>query len=310
MTFSIQMFSNLLCCYFAFFWHFCENCSFVFEAFHQTLTRILQCDSHYYTIILLLATEPVVTSTYNELIITNCRESEMESSKKKIVVFTGAGISAESGLATFRDKKGLWKQQHLEDLATKQAWEYDPERVLAFYNHRIAKANAAKPNAAHHAIAELERYFDVSVITQNVDDLHERAGSTNVIHLHGRLNFAQSSLDASVVYPWHGKPILIGQRCEFNCQLRPNVVLFGEPVLNLDEARTLISDADKVLAIGSSLTVQPAAGLLNEASVQAEKVLITKEVKTKPLGYTFISGNASTCVPRQCSDWLREVVAQ
>lgn len=230
----------------------------------------------------------------------------MESSKKKIVVFTGAGISAESGLATFRDNKGLWKQQRLEDLATKQAWENDPERVLAFYNHRIAKANAAQPNAAHHAIAELERYFDVSVITQNVDDLHERAGSTNVIHLHGRLNFAQSSLDASVVYPWHGKPILIGQRCEFNCQLRPNVVLFGEPVLHLDEARTLISDADKVLAVGSSLTVQPAARLLNKARFHAEKILISKDIKKKPFGYQFIRGNAIKLVPSVCANWLRE----
>nr|WP_254048110.1 Sir2 family NAD-dependent protein deacetylase [Vibrio sp. ArtGut-C1] len=137
----------------------------------------------------------------------------------------------------------------------------------------------AQPNVAHHAIVELERSFDVSVITQNVDDLHERAGSTNVIHLHGRLNVAQSSLDGAVAYPWHGKPILIGQRCEFNCQLWPNVVLFGEPVLHLDEARKPIADADKVLAIGSSLTVtvQPAAGLLNEPVSTQRKSLSQKK---------------------------------
>lgn len=168
--------------------------------------------------------------------------------------------------------------------------------------------HGAQPNVAHHAIVELERSFDVNVITQNVDDLHERAGSTNVVHLHGMLNVAQSCLDGAVAYPWHGKPILIGQRCEFNCQLWTNVVLFGEPVLHLDEARKLISDADKVLAVGSSLTVtvQPAAGLLNEASVHAEKVLISKEVKTKPFGYQFIRGNTTELVPSVCANWLRE----
>ncbi|RJX75233.1 NAD-dependent deacylase [Vibrio sinensis] len=230
----------------------------------------------------------------------------MKADKKKIVVFTGAGISAESGLATYRDSDGLWNQLPVESLATKQAWQQNPELVLAFYNDRIAKANSAQPNAAHLAIAELERSFDVTVITQNVDDLHERAGSTNVIHLHGRLNFVQSSLNASMVYPWHGKPILIGQQCELNSQLRPNIVLFGEPVLYLDEARKIIKEADKMLAIGSSLTVQPAARLLNKARFHAEKILISKELKKKPFGYQFIRGNANELVPSVCANWLRE----
>lgn len=234
----------------------------------------------------------------------------MGSDKKKIVVFTGAGISAESGLATYRDSDGLWNQLPVESLATKQAWQQNPELVLAFYNDRIAKANAAQPNAAHLAIAELEKTFDVTVITQNVDDLHERAGSTNVIHLHGRLKYAQSSADASLVYPWHGKLILMGQRCELNSQLRPNIVLFGEQVPHLDEARILIREADKVLAVGSSLTVQPAARLLNKARFHAEKILISKEIKKKPFGYQFIRGNASNLVPVVCSNWLREAQHQ
>ncbi|EIT6973932.1 NAD-dependent deacetylase [Vibrio vulnificus] len=234
----------------------------------------------------------------------------MESDKKKIVVFTGAGISAESGLSTYRDSDGLWNQLPVESLATKQAWLQNPELVLAFYNDRIAKANVAQPNAAHLAIAELEKTFEVTVITQNVDDLHERAGSTNVIHLHGRLNYAQSSADSSLVYPWHGKPILMGQRCELNSQLRPNIVLFGEQVPHLDEARKLIREADKVLAVGSSLTVQPAARLLNKARFHAEKILISKEIKKKPFGYQFIRGNASNLVPVVCSNWLREAQHQ
>jgi len=160
----------------------------------------------------------------------------MKLGMKKVVVFTGAGISAESGLATFRDSDGLWSQLSVERLATKQAFQQNPELVLDFYNDRIAKANVAEPNAAHLAIAKLEHSFDVTVITQNVDDLHERAGSTKVLHLHGRLNFAQSSLDASLIYPWYGKPILMGQRCELNSQLRPNIVLFGEQVFYLDES--------------------------------------------------------------------------
>jgi len=230
----------------------------------------------------------------------------MKLGMKKVVVFTGAGISAESGLATFRDSDGLWSQLSVERLATKQAFQQNPELVLDFYNDRIAKANVAEPNAAHLAIAKLEHSFDVTVITQNVDDLHERAGSTKVLHLHGRLNFAQSSLDASLIYPWYGKPILMGQRCELNSQLRPNIVLFGEQVFYLDEARKLIRDANKVLAVGSSLTVQPAARLLSKARFHAEKILISRDVKKKPFGYQYIRGNASKLVPSICNNWLRE----
>ena len=230
----------------------------------------------------------------------------MKLGMKKVVVFTGAGISAESGLATFRDSDGLWSQLSVERLATKQAFQQNPELVLDFYNDRIAKANVAEPNAAHLAIAKLEHSFDVTVITQNVDDLHERAGSTKVLHLHGRLNFAQSSLDTSLIYPWYGKPILMGQRCELNSQLRPNIVLFGEQVFYLDEARKLIRDANKVLAVGSSLTVQPAARLLSKARFHAEKILISRDVKKKPFGYQYIRGNASKLVPSICNNWLRE----
>lgn len=226
--------------------------------------------------------------------------------KKQIVVFTGAGISAESGLSTFRDSDGLWNQYPVEMLATKQAFEQDPELVLSFYNDRIEKANAALPNSAHVAISSLEEAFEVTVITQNVDDLHERAGSSKVIHLHGELNFAQSSIDASLIYNWHGEPIMMGQQCELGSQLRPNIVLFGEPVMHLNEARILIRNADKVLAVGSSLTVQPAANLLNKARFHSEKILISRDVKKKPFGYNYIRGDAANLVPAVCANWLRE----
>ncbi|MFA0438899.1 SIR2 family NAD-dependent protein deacylase [Vibrio sp. 10N.286.49.B1] len=230
----------------------------------------------------------------------------MIETKKRIVVFTGAGISAESGLSTFRDSDGLWSQYPIEMLATKQALKQDPELVLSFYNDRINKANTARPNAAHLAIASLEQSFDVTVVTQNVDNLHERAGSSKIIHLHGQLSFAQSGVDASLIYNWHNEPIMMGQQCELGSQLRPNVVLFGEPVMHLNEARILIRNADKVLAVGSSLTVQPAANLLNKARFHSEKILISREVKKKPFGYRFLRGDASSLVPSICANWLRE----
>lgn len=224
--------------------------------------------------------------------------------KKKIVVFTGAGISAESGLSTFRDSDGLWENYPVHEIATKEAFEHSPEMVLSFYNQRKIAAAKAQPNQAHIALVELEIAYDVIILTQNVDDLHERAGSSKVIHLHGQLNQAQSSLDSSIVYAWD-KPIHIGHHCELNSQLRPNIVWFGEPVLHLDKARSHIRSADKVLAIGSSLTVQPAAGLLKKAPFKAEKTLVSLDIKGKiPFGYKFLRGKAASIVPVICKNWV------
>lgn len=224
--------------------------------------------------------------------------------RKKIVVFTGAGISAESGLRTFRDSDGLWNNNPVHEIATKRAFERTPALVLNFYNHRKVAVDKAEPNLAHIALAELESVYDVVIVTQNVDNLHEKAGSSNVIHLHGQLDRAQSSFDPSIVYDWD-KPIYIGQHCEFNCQLRPNVVLFDEPVLYLNEAKNHIKSADKVLAVGSSLTVQPAAQLLKKAPFNAEKVLVSLEIKGKrPFGFKFLKGKATCIVPAVCQNWL------
>ncbi|WPC76778.1 SIR2 family NAD-dependent protein deacylase [Vibrio porteresiae] len=224
--------------------------------------------------------------------------------KKKIVVFTGAGISAESGIRTFRDNDGLWNEYPVAEVATKFALEHNTEIVLKFYNQRRLAAAKAQPNFAHIALAELESTYEVIILTQNVDDLHERAGSSNVIHLHGQLNRAQSSIDSSIVYAWD-KPIHIGQHCELNSQLRPNIVLFGEPVLHLEEARRHIKSADKVLAIGSSLTVLPAASLLKKAPYKAEKILVSLDVKGKiPYGYKFLRGKAANIVPAICKNWI------
>ena len=155
---------------------------------------------------------------------------------KRLVVLTGAGISAESGLATFRDAGGLWEGYRIEDVATPEAWRRNPELVLQFYNERRRKAREAEPNAGHQILAELEKEFEVTVITQNVDDLHERAGSSRVFHLHGKLFESRSTLDESLVYPIDGWELNLGDRCARGSQLRPNIVWFGEAVPMIEPA--------------------------------------------------------------------------
>lgn len=232
-----------------------------------------------------------------------------QNEKQKVVVFTGAGISAESGLSTFRDADGLWENYKIEDICTRAAYKKDRQLVIDFYNKRKEAALKAQPNDAHYAIAKLEEKYDVTVVTQNVDDLHERAGSTDVLHLHGQLNYAQSSLDPNLVYDWGDKPIEIGQKCERGSQLRPNIVLFDEPVTRFDEALNYFTDADKILAVGSSLVVMPAALLLDMPSVQAqEKVLVTLDLLCDvPQGYRFIKEKATLAVPKVCEKWLSEI---
>ena len=184
---------------------------------------------------------------------------------KKLVVLTGAGISAESGLKTFRDMDGLWENYDVMEVASPGGWSKDMELVLRFYNERRAQLESAKPNAGHTGLVELEEYFDVQIITQNVDNLHEQAGSKNVLHLHGILTEVRSTGDDSLVYDVGYKAINKGDNCDKGFQLRPNIVWFGEAVPAMEEAAAIASQADIFVVAGSSLVVYPAAGLVNYA---------------------------------------------
>ncbi|SMO91519.1 SIR2 family NAD-dependent protein deacylase [Fodinibius sediminis] len=184
---------------------------------------------------------------------------------EKVVVLTGAGMSADSGLKTFRDSDGLWEGHDIRQVATPQAWEQDKELVLDFYNKRRRQAHQADPNAGHLALAELETDYEVTIITQNVDSLHEQAGSSHVIHLHGELTKVRSEKDPSLIYDIGGDPVELGDKAEDGAQLRPHVVWFGEPVPRISEATALIPEADILVVIGTSLVVYPAAGLVDLA---------------------------------------------
>jgi len=225
--------------------------------------------------------------------------------KEKIVLFTGAGISAESGLRTFRDMGGLWHEYSIEEVATPEGWRANPELVLRFYNERRQGVLDAQPNAAHIAIGKLEEKFDVVVITQNIDDLHERGGSTKVIHVHGEILKARSSEDESLIYPMTKSSIELGELCENGSQLRPHVVWFGETVLYMDEAARHIAEASKILAVGTSLTVFPAAGLIKHAQYRAEKYFVAPERPKLPHGYHFMLGTATQMVPHIVDSWLQ-----
>jgi NAD-dependent deacetylase len=193
---------------------------------------------------------------------------------KRLIILTGAGMSAESGIRTFRESGGLWEEHDVLDVATPMAWWKNQELVLRFYNERRKQLENASPNDGHKAIAELEKYFDVVVITQNVDNLHERAGSKNIIHLHGELTKARSTSDPLLVYDIGYKDILQGDKCEKGSQLRPHIVWFGEAVPMLDEAISITSGADIFVVVGSSLNVYPAAGLIEYAPSNASLWLI------------------------------------
>jgi len=186
----------------------------------------------------------------------------MTAGQLKLVALTGAGISAESGIQTFRGNGGLWEGRRVEDVATPEGWTRDPVMVLEFYNQRRRVARRAMPNAGHRILAELEQIADVSVITQNVDDLHERAGSSRVIHLHGTLLESRSTVDEQLVYPIDGDELNMGDRCERGSQLRPNIVWFGEAVPMMEEAARVAARADVMVVVGTSLNVYPAAGLV------------------------------------------------
>lgn len=183
-----------------------------------------------------------------------------------IVVLTGAGISAESGLSTFRDSGGLWERHSIYDVATPEAFARNPELVLRFYNERRRQLQSARPNRAHRLLAELEQQYRVTIVTQNVDDLHERGGSSQVIHLHGELTKARSSRYTELVYNIGFGDIHLGDTCERGAQLRPHIVWFGEEVPMIDVAAEVVATADHLLIVGTSLQVYPAASLVHEAA--------------------------------------------
>ncbi len=199
---------------------------------------------------------------------------------KRVVVFTGAGMSAESGIRTFRDSDGLWEEYNVMDVATPQAWEKDHLLVLDFYNKRRKQVMEASPNAAHEALARLEKKFRVDIITQNIDDLHERAGSTAVLHLHGEIRKSRSSRYPNLVYDVDGWEIKSGDVCEKGFQLRPHIVWFGEMVPEMDRAIMITRQADCFIVIGSSLEVYPAASLVDHAPEEIPKYLIDPKAKT------------------------------
>lgn len=198
------------------------------------------------------------------------------------MIFTGAGISAESGLRTFRDSDGLWEGHRVEDVATPEAWRRDRKLVQAFYNERRRSVLDAAPNSAHLALVELEKHYDTWIITQNIDDLHERAGSTRVLHLHGEIRKAQSSLDPALVYDIDGWELREGETCERGSQLRPHVVWFGEAVPMIGPAIALSERAAHFVVIGSSLQVYPAASLLEYVSADVPITLIDPKADSIP----------------------------
>ena len=193
---------------------------------------------------------------------------------KRIVVLSGAGISAESGLKTFRDSDGLWENYRIEDVATPEGWSKNRKLVLNFYNERRKQVCQAAPNDAHKALARLERKYDVNIITQNIDDLHERGGSKKVLHLHGEIFKSRSSVDPSLVYNISGTELNDGEKCARGSQLRPHIVWFGEMVPALQEAAEIAARADIFIVIGTSLAVYPAAGLIDYVSAESEKYII------------------------------------
>ena len=220
------------------------------------------------------------------------------SIKEKIVVLTGAGISAESGIQTFRDADGLWEKYRIEDVATPEAWRKNPSLVLEFYNARRSQLLQVEPNAAHLALVALEQQFQVTIITQNVDDLHERAGSSHVIHLHGELLKARSTQNEILVYEWR-QDIRIGDTCTLGSQLRPHIVWFGEAVPKMEEAIAAMPDADIVIIIGTSMQVYPAAGLVHYASKFSNKFYIDPQAhQTFIPGVESIASKAGNAVPQ------------
>ena len=220
--------------------------------------------------------------------------------KKKLVVLTGAGISAESGLKTFRDSDGLWEGYDINEVATASAWRRNPALVQEFYNMRRKGVKQAQPNAAHHALAELESDFDVRIITQNIDDLHERAGSTNIIHLHGEILKMRSERNEELIYPVEDD-IRMGDVAEDGGQLRPHIVWFEEAVPMMEDAALATRQADIFLIVGTSLVVYPAAGLVNYVAWDVPKFIIDKKIPYSSSLYN------STAIEKPAGEGMQEL---
>src|SRR5689334_20957312 len=224
----------------------------------------------------------------------------LSMSKNKLVVLTGAGISAESGLKTFRDSDGLWEGYDINEVATATAWRKNPALVQEFYNMRRKSVREAKPNPAHQILVELEKDFDVHIITQNIDDLHERAGSKNVLHLHGEIFKMRSEKNESLVYPVEGD-IRMGDKAEDGAQLRPDIVWFEEAVPMMEEAVRITKGADIFLIVGTSLVVYPAAGLKDYAPWEIPKFIVDKKI---PYSVSLYN---STAIEKPASEGMQDL---
>jgi NAD-dependent deacetylase len=221
-------------------------------------------------------------------------------SKKRLVVLTGAGISAESGLKTFRDSDGLWEGFDINEVATATAWRKNPALVQEFYNMRRRGVKEAQPNTAHYALAELENNFDVHIITQNIDDLHERAGSNKIVHLHGEIFKMRSEKNDKLIYPIDSD-IKMGDVAEDGAQLRPHIVWFEEAVPMMEDAALITRQADLFLIVGTSLVVYPAAGLVNYAQWHIPKFIVDKKIP-----YTSSIHNVTT-IEKPAGEGMKEV---
>lgn len=224
--------------------------------------------------------------------------------KKKVVILTGAGISAESGISTFRDSDGLWEQYRVEDVCTYDAYLRNPELVLNFYNERRRQLFEAKPNEGHRQLVRLEEKYDVHIVTQNIDNLHEQAGSTNVLHLHGELTKARSDKDDNLIIEIGDRDIKLGDKAPDGAQLRPHIVWFGEAVPNIEPAAELCEQADYFVVIGTSMNVYPAAGLIHYVPKQSPCYLVDPKAVPISRPITIYQEKAGTGVKKVVEELL------
>lgn len=228
--------------------------------------------------------------------------------KKKIVVLTGAGISAESGISTFRDSDGLWEHYRVEDVATPEGYQRDPEMVLNFYNNMRRSLFTKEPNEGHRQLVRLEEYFDVTIVTQNIDNLHERAGSHKVIHLHGELTKARSERNPDLIVEIGDADIHVGDKAPDGAQLRPHIVWFGEAVPNIEIAAALCEQADYFVVVGTSMNVYPAAGLIHYVPRTAPCYLVDPKAVPISRPITIVQEKAGTGVKKVVDMILRDLM--
>jgi len=225
---------------------------------------------------------------------------------KKVVILTGAGISAESGISTFRDSDGLWEQYRVEDVATHDAYERNPELVLNFYNERRRQLFHVKPNEAHRQLVRLEERYDVHIITQNIDNLHEQAGSTQVLHLHGLLTQARSDRNDNLIVDIGDRDIHLGDKAPDGAQLRPHIVWFGEAVPNIEPAAALCEQADVFIVVGTSMNVYPAAGLIHYVPRSTPCYLVDPKAVNVSRQITVFQEKATTGVKKVVDELMKE----